>query len=107
MVFSGLKRHLKLIKISQKKSNEGNEKRYFVEAHFQYPEKLHDLHNDLPFLPERMKIEKDEKLVANFHDKKEYFIHIKNLKQALNHGFVLKKVHKFINSSKSLAKIIH
>ena len=54
-----------------------------------------------------MKIEKDEKLVANFHDKKECFIHIKNLKQALNHGFVLKKVHKFINSSKSLAKIIH
>ena len=59
-----------------------------------YTEKLHDLHNDLPFLPERIKIEKVEKRVANFHDKTEYVIHIKNLKQALNHGLVLKKVHR-------------
>ena len=34
-------------------------------------EKLHDLHNDLPFLPERMKIEKVEKLLVNLHEKKE------------------------------------
>ena len=38
-----------------------------------------------------MKIEKVEKLVANLHDKTEYVIHIRNLKQALNHGLVLKK----------------
>ena len=43
-------------------------------------------------LPERMKIEKVEKLVANLHDKNEYVIHIRNLKQALNHGLALKKV---------------
>ena len=43
-----------------------------------------------------MKIEKVKKLVANLHDKSEYVIHIRNLKQALNHGFVLKKVHKVI-----------
>ena len=36
-----------------------------------------------------MKIEKVEKLVANLHDKTEYVIHIRNLKQALNHGLVL------------------
>ena len=47
------------------------------------------LHNNLPFLPERMKIEKVEKLVANLNDKTEYVIHIKSLKQALNHGLVL------------------
>ena len=40
-----------------------------------------------------MKIEKVEKIVANLHDKTEYDIHIRNLKQALNHGLVLKKVH--------------
>ena len=61
-----------------------------------YNEKLHELHNDLPFLPERMKIEKFEKLVANLHDKFEYVALIRNLKQALNHGLVLKKVHKLI-----------
>ena len=43
-----------------------------------------------------MKIEKFEKLVANLHVKTEYVIHIRNLKQALNHGLVLKKVHRVI-----------
>ena len=36
-----------------------------------------------------MKIEKVEKFAANFHDKTEYVIHI-SLKQALNHGLILK-----------------
>ena len=43
-----------------------------------------------------MRIEKVEKLVANLHDKTEYVIHIRNLKQALNHGVVLTKVHRVI-----------
>ena len=43
-----------------------------------------------------MKIEKVEKLAPNLHDKTEYVIHIRNLKQALNYGLVLKKVHKVI-----------
>ena len=47
--------------------------------------------NFTPFLPERMKTERVEKLVANLHDKTEYFTHIGNSKQALNHGLVLKK----------------
>ena len=54
---------------------------------------MHELHNDLPFLPERMKIEKTEKIVA---EKTEYVIHIGNLKQALNNALVLKKVHRVI-----------
>ena len=41
---------------------------------------LNELHNNLSLLPERMKIEKFEKLVANLHDKTEYVIHIRNLK---------------------------
>ena len=36
---------------------------------------------NLPFLPERMKIGKVQKLAANLHDKNEYVIHIRNLKQ--------------------------
>ena len=43
-----------------------------------------------------MKLEKIEKLVANLHDKTEYVIHIRNLKQALNHELILKKVHRVI-----------
>ena len=40
-----------------------------------------------------MKLEKVEKLVTNLHDKTKYVIHIRNLKQALNRGLILKKVH--------------
>ena len=53
--------------------------------------KIHELHNDLQFLPERMKIEKVKKLVANLHDKNEYVIHITNLKWTLNNELVFKK----------------
>ena len=48
------------------------------------------------FYYKKMKIEKFEKLVANLHDKTEYVIHIRNIKQALNHGLVLKNVHRGI-----------
>ena len=57
-------------------------------------QKLHKRHNDIQFSYERMKIETIEKLVANLHDKEESFIRIRNLKQALSHGLVLKKVHR-------------
>ena len=43
-----------------------------------------------------MKIKTVEKLVANLHDKTEYVIHIRNLKQALNYGLVLRNVHRVI-----------
>ena len=45
--------------------NEENDEEYFLKVDVQYPEKIHELHNDLPFFPERMKIEKFEKLVTN------------------------------------------
>ena len=81
-----------IIKIYNEESDEG----YFLEVDVRYPPKRYDLHNDLPFLPERKKLEKAEKLVTNFHDKTEYVIHIRNLKQALNHGLVLKNVSRVI-----------
>ena len=55
-----------------------------------------ELHNDLPFLPERMKLEKVEKIVANLHNKAEYVIHMKNLKQALNYWLVFEKIYRVI-----------
>ena len=50
--------------------NEGSDEGYFLEVNAPYLKRLHDLHNDIPFLPERMKIEKVIKLGVNFHDKK-------------------------------------
>ena len=79
-----------------KNYNEGSDGRYFFEADVEYIEKLHGFHNDLPFLPERMKIEKVEKILANLHDKTEYVIQIRNLKLSLNHGLVFTKVHRVI-----------
>ena len=61
--------------------NEESDEGYFFEADVQYSKKLHDFHNDLPILTERMKIEKVEKLVANLHRKTEHVFHVGNLKQ--------------------------
>ena len=77
----------------------------FLELNIQYPENVHNLQTDLPFLPERMKIEKVEKLVANLHDKTWYIIYLRNSKQALSHGLVLKKVYRVIKfNQKDLLK---
>ena len=91
---SRLKIFFNLIKIFVKNYIEESDERYFLEVDIQYLEKLHKRHNNLPFLPERMKIEKAEKLVAEVHNKAEYYIHIRNLKQALNHGLVFFKKKK-------------
>ena len=59
-----------------------------------YNEELHKQHNNLPYLPEIMKIEKVKKLLANLHGKigvkLKYVIHMKSLKQSLNHELSLK-----------------
>ena len=75
---------------------QNSDKGYILEADVDYPSKLHKLHSDMSFLPERMKIDKTQKLVCNLHDKKKYVVHISILKQALNHGLKLKKVHRVI-----------
>ena len=71
-------------------------KGYILEVDVKYPKKLHYLHSDLPFLPERMEINKCKKLDCNLHDKKKHVVHIKSLKQALNHGLKFKKIHRVI-----------
>ena len=62
----------------------------------EYPKQLFGSHKELPFLPERKKLEKLEKLVCSIEDKEKYVIHIRALKQALNNGLKLKKVHRII-----------
>ena len=82
----------KFLKSYDKKNSD---KGYVLEVDLDYPSKLHKLHSDMPFLPERMKINKTQKLVCNLHDKKNV-VHISILKQALDHGLKLKKVHRVI-----------
>ena len=79
-----------------KNYNENSYKGYILEVDVKYPKKLHDLHSDLPFLPKRIKVDKCKKLVCNLHNKNKYVAHIKSLKQALNHGLKLKRVHRII-----------
>ena len=74
---------------------------YPLEVDVKYPEALHDSHNDLPFMCEKMDINKVEKLVPNLYDKKKYTIHMKALDQALKHGLVLEKVHHVIEFKQS------
>ena len=70
-----------------------NSKGYLLQADVKYPKKLHDLHNDLPFMCEKMKINRVEKLVPNLQEKETYVVHVKALNQALKHGLILEKVH--------------
>ena len=73
-----------------------------LEVDLEYPENLHDLHNDYPFCPERVKCKNGvEKLIPNLRDKTKYIIHYKNLIQCLKAGMKLKKIHrgiKFVES---------
>ena len=78
-----------------------NEKGYIMEVDIEYPKNLHKEHNELPFLTERMKIGKVEKLVPNLADKHKYVVHIRALDQTLKHGLVLKKVHRAIEFEQS------
>ena len=84
-----------LLKISEKNYEEDDTGYLFV-VDVEYPKNLHKLHSDLPFLPERIKIDKCTDLVCNLNDKENYPVHVLALKQALSHGLKLSKVHRVI-----------
>ena len=67
-----------------------------LEVDLEYPEKLHDLHNDYPLAPERVTVNKVEKLIPNLNDKKNYVIHHETLKLYLSLGLKLTKIHRGI-----------
>ena len=79
-----------------KSYDENSDIGYIFEVDVEYPKNLLNLHKDFLFLAERKKTEKCKKLVCSIHDKQNYVVHIRALKQALNHGLILKKVHKVI-----------
>lgn len=101
------------------KLNAHGDKGYILEVDLEYPEALHDLHNNYPLAPEKMvvndemlspfslsmkdklNISKDEtpKLITTLSDKNNYVLHIKNLHLYISLGLKIKKVHKVLSFS--------
>ena len=79
-----------------KNYDENGDKGYIFGTDVEYPKNISMLHRDLPFLSERMKINKCIKLACSRENKKKYVVHIRALKQALNHRLKLRKVHSII-----------
>ena len=52
-----------------------------LEVDLEYPKKLHDVHNEYPLAPEKLKVNKVDKLIPNLNDNKKYVVHHKTLKQ--------------------------
>ena len=69
-----------------------------------YPKNLHEKHKYLPFLPGKVKRNKVIKLTCEITNKNNYSISTFALKQALNHGLILKKVHSV---TRGLVKTLH
>ena len=78
----------KVFKLLEKKdTNQG----FIFEVDLDYPESLWDSHNDYPLAPDKLK--GNDKLICSFLPKRHYVVHFKNLKQYLQEGMILKKVH--------------
>ena len=91
---------------------------FIFEVDLEYPESIHDLHNDYPLAPERVVIDEtmlsplqhqfpkgqlkpQTKLTPNLRDKTKYVVHYRNLKFYLEHGMILTKVHRVLSFKQS------
>ena len=85
-----------------KNYDEDSDKGYIFEVdveylkHLQFSYSGNISHYDLPFLPEKRKINNIEKLICNLSGKENHVVHIRSIKQTLNHRQILKKVHRVI-----------
>ena len=78
--------------LEKKDTNNG----YIFEVDLEYPKKLWKSHNDYPLAPEKIKVDNVEKLICSFKPRNHYVLHYRNLKQYLEEGMILKKVHRGI-----------
>ena len=72
-----------------------------LEVDLEYPENLHDQYSDYPLAPEKIKVDKVEKLIPNQNNKEKYVIHHENLKQYISLGLVLTKINRGIKFEES------
>jgi hypothetical protein len=64
-----------------------------LEVDLEYPDELHDLHNEYPLAPERVMVNGVEKLIPNLNSKKNYMLHRRNLEMYLSLGMKLIRIH--------------
>ena len=76
-----------------------------LEVDLQYPEQLHNLHNDYPLAPERVKIVNVEKLIPNLINKTHYFVNYEYLKLYESLGLKITKIHRGIKFEESAGRI--
>jgi len=72
-----------------------------LEVDLEYPNEMHNLHNDYPLAPEKLKKGKFKKLVATLNNKTKYILHHTTLKLYLSLGLKLTKIHRGIKYSES------
>ena len=72
-----------------------------LEVDLEYSKELHDLHNEYPLAPERLTINKVEKLIPNLNNKKKYIIHYENLKLYESLGMKITHIHRGIKFEES------
>ena len=108
-------------KINLGKYKADSKKALILEVDLQYPQELHDMHNDYPVCPEKVKVLNDmlsgyckkiaekykisiglvSKLISTLRDKKEYMLHYHNLQLYLDLGLKIKKVHRVLKFDQS------
>ena len=72
-----------------------------LEVDLEYPNDLHDLHNDYPLVPERLLMNGVEKLIPNLYNKEKYVVHYEALKLYIKHGLKITKIHRGITFQES------
>ena len=108
-------------KINLAKYKADGKKGLILEVDLEYPRELHDMHNDFPVCPEKVKVSKNmlsvyckkiaekynisialvSKLIPTLRDKKEYILHYRNLQMYLDLGLKIKKVHRVLKFDQS------
>ena len=73
----------------------------FLQVDVEYPEDLHDLHNEYPLNMERIKIKNVEKLIQNLNNKTNYVVHYENIKLYKSLELKITKIHSGIKFEES------